>query len=173
MPEVKFQLVDMVTWKTPGNRQFQADKKARSRLLRKACYLLEGVSPVKPKELQVPGVHFLVVLANGQPVSALYYGRTRDRRTGRPKVDFYHANLAKRSVNFQFARKTGETPARALFRWMRTKVGGAAIVTSGSFTTEGKRFITKLVRDGVLRQFGRTPWRSFVFTGKRWLRRRR
>jgi len=169
MAEVKFNFVDFATDKSPAGKPVAMDPISRKEKLKKACEIISSIVPVKPKEFNPGkknphGKHLLLMLANNQPVSALYFVASRNL-DGRKYITFHHHNAAKKEITLQYARKHGKTPARALFKWMKMIAGNKAIVFSRA-TDQGRRFLKKLERDGFLKRIKKGKISEYAFTGK-------
>ncbi|MBN2066834.1 MAG: hypothetical protein JW744_00005 [Candidatus Diapherotrites archaeon] len=169
MERVNFQLVDMASWKSPNGKSLSFSGLGKRKLIKGACRVISSVMPVKPSWFK-PGkarndMRLLAVLANGKPMSVLYY-RVKGEASGKRYLWFHHANAAKSSTNLHYVRQKGESPARSLFRWMRRKDGKNSVLIA-RFTVPGARFMDKLERAGVLRQTATGDVREYVFTRKR------
>ncbi len=175
MQKVEFQLLDVATWRTPSGYEPKLSGAEKRDLLEKSRRIIGKVMPVKPSSLRKRGNHLLVVLANNQPITALFYKQWVNDITGKPYASFHIASSAKKAATLNYARARGKTPARALFSWMQHGVGRKTTLCLRGLTPDGLNFIRKLVRDRILEHTatGSTEEYKFLTKPRRKTKKRR
>ncbi len=168
MAEVKFRLVDVATWKTPGGLDFKASDAEKKRILETSLKTISEVSPVQKRHLRQRKAskrHLLVLLANGEPMSALFFKKLAIPG-GEPIVEFHFKT--RKGLTHKYTRLKGVSPALQLFRWMKRKAGKNAIIVADRPLEPGKRFLERLRKGGELEFVKRKgSWSGFRDTGKK------
>ncbi len=172
MPEVEFEFVDVSTWRTPAEKEFDASEAEKKRIFEASLVTIGSVTPVSKRRFTLknrPYNHLLVVLANKEPMSVLYY-HIKTGKDGKSVVEFHSKTRA--GLTIKFTRKRGESPLRSLFWWMRRKAGKNARIKLFRPTKPGRRMVDKLVRDGALKPVGWRKETEIYSFGKKRSRRR-
>ncbi len=159
---VEFQLVDFATGKTIDGSEMQLDKRQRKRLFAESCSVISELQPVTPKKIsRSKQKHLLVVLADKQPMSVLYFVVRADKE-GR-QVAWPHFKT-RAGLTHSYFREMGETPIMSLLKWTKRIVGPNTALAVIEPLPPGKRFLKRLVKRGFLRKIGqRKGVESFSF----------
>lgn len=165
-------MVDLATGRAASGAKLRIAEKQRQSLIGQACRVISEISDVKPSWFRpgserVKGSHLLAVLANGKPISGLYYRVKKDEVTGKRYVSFYHASAPDKTIKELFVQARRQTPGRSLFSWMLRSIGKGAILIPIGCTSKGRAFLYTLEHQRVLRQTSAGYRMEFVPTGKR------
>jgi len=172
MPKTNFQMVDLATGRAASGAKLRIAEDERQHLIEQACEIIHEISDVepswfKPGSEKAKGSHLLTVLANGEPISGLYYRVKKDEVTGKRYVSFHHASAQDKIVKGLFVKAKSQTPGRSLFSWMLRSIGKGAILFPIGSTPKGMDFLRKLERERVLKQTASGYREEFVPTGKK------
>lgn len=165
-------MVDLATGRAASGAKLRISEKERENLIQQGCRVLkEHVADItpswfKPGSKEAVDRRLLSVLANGKPISVLYY-RTKEEVSGKRYTSFHHANIADILTTSHYAKRYGQTPARWLFSWMLKSLGKNAILVSVNPTPHGRSFAQRLEKEGVLQQIATGYRNEFVPTGKK------
>ena len=148
----EFQLVDFATGKTVDGKDLEMGERERKRLFAESCRVMSEFQPVTPTKIsRSKQKHLLVVLADKQPMSVLYFV-VRTDKDGR-QVAWPHFKT-RTGLTHSYFRERGETPVMSLLKWTKRIVGPKTALAVFEPLPQGKRFLKNLVRRGFLRKLG-------------------